>query len=278
MATYFNISNNRFFFIFGETSDEFCNSNLEFTNLHKILHKHLKKLEYERIVFYEGTKGIHCHDQKSFDLAFNPKKVSEKDTFSKFSKDKVFTGVLGSRVVKKATLEEQYKENSSCEPQKNMNDVDIVRHFDTLLKDQTVKTAVIFTNLDDLIKHTEQQVLRNFSSNIKSWDELSHDNENIIIFIAPKDMNIQKDENQNERFDPWAVLNNKGNKENAIIISQPYQDEIRNLINHYRIVKGLEVDWLEFDDNIKLLRKIVKEKSFSLKNIALKINNITKEK
>lgn len=35
-------------------------------------------------------------------------------------------------------------------------------------------------------------------------------------------MNIQKDENQNERFDPWAVLNNKGNKENAIIISQPY--------------------------------------------------------
>ena len=102
MATYFNISNNRFFFIFGETSDEFCNSNLEFTNLHKILHKHLKKLEYERIVFYEGTKGIHCHDQKSFDLAFNPKKVSEKDTFSKFSKDKVFTGVLGSRVVKKA--------------------------------------------------------------------------------------------------------------------------------------------------------------------------------
>ena len=278
MATYFNISNNRFFFIFGETSDEFCNSNLEFTNLHKILHKHLKKLEYERIVFYEGTKGIHCHDQKSFDLAFNPKKVSEKDTFSKFSKDKVFTGVLGSRVVKKATLEEQYKENSSCEPQKNMNDVDIVRHFDTLLKDQTVKTAVIFTNLDDLIKHTEQQVLRNFSSNIKSWDELSHDNENIIIFIAPKDMNIQKDENQNERFDPWAVLNNKGNKENAIIISQPYQDEIRNLVNHYRIVKGLEVDWLEFDDNIKLLRKIVKEKSFSLKNIALKIKNMTQEK
>ena len=277
MNTYFS-ANNRFFFIFGETSDEFCNSNLEFTNLHKILHKHLKKLEYERIVFYEGTKGIHCHDQKSFDLAFNPKKVSEKDTFSKFSKDKVFTGVLGSRVVKKATLEEQYKENSSCEPQKNMNDVDIVRHFDTLLKDQTVKTAVIFTNLDDLIKHTEQQVLRNFSSNIKSWDELSHDNENIIIFIAPKDMNIQKDENQDKRFDPWAVLNNKGNKENAIIISQPYQDEIRNLINHYRIVKGLEVDWLEFDDNIKLLRKIVKEKSFSLKNIALKIKNMTQEK
>ena len=85
LSTYFNISNNRFFFIFGETSDEFCESNLNFANLHKILHKHLKKLEYERIVFYEGTKGFHCHDQKSFDLAFNPKKVSEKDTFSKLA-------------------------------------------------------------------------------------------------------------------------------------------------------------------------------------------------
>lgn len=279
MTTYFNTTTNRFFFIFGETSDEFCESNLEFTNLHKILHKHLQKQEYERIVFYEGTKGIHCHDQKSFDLVFNSKKASEKDTFSKFSKDKVFTGVLGARVVKKATSEEeQYKENSSCELQRNMNDIDIVKHFDTLLKDKTVKTAVIFSNFDDFIKHTEQQVLRDFSSNIKSWDELSHDNENIIVFIAPKNMNIQKDENQNERFDSWAILNNKQNKENTIIISQPYQDEIRNLINHYRIVKGLEVDWLEFDDNIKLLRKIVKEKSFSLKNIASKIRNMAQEK
>ena len=55
-----------------------------------------------------------------------------------------------------------------------MNDVDIVRHFDTLLKDQTVKTAVIFTNLDDLIKHTEQQVLRNFSSNYNTPRKLNN--------------------------------------------------------------------------------------------------------
>lgn len=73
-------------------------------------------------------------------------------------------------------------------------------------------------------------------------------------------------------------INNKGNKENAIIISQPYQDEIRNLVNHYRIVKGLEVDWLEFDKNIELLRKIVKEKIIFIKNIALKIKNMTQEK
>jgi AAA+ superfamily predicted ATPase len=279
MTTYFNTTTNRFFFILGETSDEFCKSNLEFANLHKILHNHLKKLDYKRIVFYEGTKGLHCHDQKSFDLAFNLKKTSEKDISSKFSKDKVFTGVLGARVIKKAiSEEEQYKENSSCVLQKNMNDVDIVRHFDTLIKDKTVKTAVVFSNLDDFIKHTEQQVLRDFSSNIKSWDELSHDNENIIVFIAPKDMKIQKDENQNERFDSWAILNNKQKKENTIIVSQPYQDEIRNLINHYRILKDLEVDWLEFDENIKLLRKIVKEKSLSLKNLASKIRNMTQEK
>lgn len=277
MTTYFNTTRNRFFFIFGETSDEFCKSNLEFANLHKILHNHLKKLDYQRIVFYEGTKGM-CCDQKSFDLAFDLKKVSKENT-SKPIQDKVFTGVLGARVIKKAiSEEEQYKENSSLKLQKNMNDVDIVRHFDTLIKDKTVKTAVVFCNLDDFIKHTEQQVLRDFSSNIKSWDELSHDNENIIIFIAPKDMKIQKDENQNERFDSWAILNNKQKKENTIIVSQPYQDEIRNLINHYRILKDLEVDWLEFDENIKLLRKIVKEKSLSLKNLASKIRNMTQEK
>lgn len=279
MATYFNIINNRFFFVFGETSDEFCNSNLVFANLHKILHNHLKKLDYKRVVFYEGTKGIYCFDQKSFDLTFNPKKVFEKDISSKSSNDKVFTGVLGARVIKKAVSEqEDYQKNSSLELQRNMNDVDIVRHFDTLIKDGTIKTAVVFSNLDDFLKHTEQHVLRNFSSNIKSWDELSHDNENIIIFIAPKDMKIQKDENSNERYDSWAILNNKRNKENTIVISQPYKDEIRNLINHYRIVKDLEVDWLEFDENIELIRKIVKEKSLSLKNIASKIRSLTQKK
>lgn len=279
MNTYFQNYNHRFFFIFGETSDEFLESNLRFANLNKILHKHLKKRDYERIVFYEGTKGLHCHDQKSFDLAFNSNKDDEKITSSKPIQNKLFSGVLGARVIKKVLSEEEkYQENSSKELQKNMNDVDVVRHFDALMGDKKIKTAIVFTNLDDFIKHTHQETLRNFSANISKWEELSHDNENIVVFIAPKDMNIQKNENNNERYDAWGVLNNKRTEKNTIIISQPYKDEIQNLINYYRITKGLEVEWLEFDECIELLRKIAKEKNLSLKNIASKLKDITERK
>lgn len=279
MTSYLNNTTTRFFFIFGETSDEFCESNLRFANLNKVLHKHLKKFDYERIVFYEGTKGLHCHDQKSFDLAFNPNQATEKVTSSKPIQNELFAGVLGARVLKKAVLEEEkYEENSSKELQKNMNDVDVVRHFDALMGDKKIKTAIVFTNLDDFIKHTHQETLRNFSANISKWEELSHANENIVVFIAPKDMNIPKNENNNERYDAWGVLNNKRKSENTIIISQPYKDEIRNLINYYRITKGLDVEWLEFDECIELLRKISKEKNLSLKNIASKLKDITERK
>ena len=270
ILTYFQNHTTRFFFIYGETSDEFITADLQMSNLEKVLHGHLKSLGYERIAFYQGTKGLHCFDQRSFELSFDTEKnsgISQKKSVSSLQ------GPLGKRILSQPKkIEERFDVSKPLS--KPLNDVDIVTHFNTLINDDEIKTALIFTNLDDFIKHTTFEVIRDFSSNLNDWEKLTSKNKNIVIFIAPKGMNREKNEETSSRFAQWENLLAKQNVDNVIRITQPKKDEIINLLNYYRLFENKSINWLEFDEIVELLRKIVKEKSLSLKMLSSKIANI----
>lgn len=275
--TFFKHSSDRFYFIDGNTSDIFCQRDLKVVNLRKSLHKHLKNLGYESILFYEGTRGVVALDEKSFSLAFDKKSSADEVNFTKKIKINPFQGPLGGKLKKEKEVtqekEEQIKE-SFGEYSKKMNDIDIVKAFDTILKNKSIKTAIIFSNYDDFRKHTKQEVLREFSSTINSWNELKFDNENIVIFILPKRMELIK---ENDRYDTWELLNNR-QKTGTFNISLPNKDEIVNIINHYRILKELEVDFLNFDEICDTLVRVSREKNLDLNFIAGKIKRISDRK
>ena len=119
----------RFFFLYGQTKDEFYTSDLKIANLEEILHNHLQKNSYERIVYYQGqSKGVCCYDDKSFELSFKPSKSQEAKSVKKHKNNKVLNGVLGKRISKTPISSHvTFKNNKSLT--KKMQDVDIVNHF-----------------------------------------------------------------------------------------------------------------------------------------------------
>jgi len=115
--THFKNYTDRFFFIHGQTKDEFYTSDLRVANLEEILHRHLQKNGYERIAYYQGTKGLYCYDEKSFKLSFEKKSVQEKKEKLLQTKNKVLGGVLGKRISRKSIpQEEEFDVNASTPP------------------------------------------------------------------------------------------------------------------------------------------------------------------
>lgn len=74
--SYFQPAFERFFLLHGHTDDEFCPPTLGILTLEEILHHHLKQLNYQRIVFYNGRQKIYFHDSYSRE-ASRPDKRSD---------------------------------------------------------------------------------------------------------------------------------------------------------------------------------------------------------
>jgi len=283
--THFKSHTKRFFFLHGQTKDEFYTSDLKVANLEEILHRHLQKNGYERIVYYQGqSKGVRCYDEKSYRLSFIEKNDEQKTSRVKHQNNKVLSGVLGKRMARKTTSKEAKFNVTKPLSKINMGDSEIVRHFDTLVSDATIQTAIIFSNFNDFILHTEHDVVRNLSSKIDDWDGLASINKNIVIFIIPSNISLGRIKQNMDNYDQWQTLaakmftstdsENINTTEQMIMIGLPYKDEIQNLVNYLRINSGMHVNWLHFDENIELLVKISKEKGISLKEFAAQLQNI----
>lgn len=62
----------RFAFVEGYTADEFyTNSGLRL-NIEQLLHLELRRIGYQRVVFYSEHKGFYCFDDASFALLSIP--------------------------------------------------------------------------------------------------------------------------------------------------------------------------------------------------------------
>ena len=252
-------------------------------NLEEILHQHLQKNGYERIAYYQGTKGIYCYDQKSFDLSFSNQNHEEKKSIRKSTNNVVLDGVLGKRIARK-NIPSEAKFDTTKQLTKKMQDADIVSHFDFLISDNEIKTAIIFSDFNDFILHTEQSVVRNLSAKIGDWDGLTSLNHNILIFIIPSGISLSQIKETTSRYDHWQNLTSKMFKSTSsddctstdrmIMMDNPYKDEIKNLVNYWRLKSGMQVDWLNFDENIEELVKISKENNIFLKELSAELQRI----
>ena len=280
--TYFKNYTDRFFFLYGQTRDEFYTPDLRVAKLEAILHHHLQKNGYERIAYYQGTKGVYCYDQKSFDLSFSNQNNKEKKSIKKLT-NAVLNGVLGKRIARK-NIPSEAKFDTTKPLTKKMQDADIVSHFDFLISDNDIKTAIIFSDFNDFILHTEQSVVRNLSAKIGDWDGLTSSNHNILIFVIPSGISLSQIKETTDRYDHWQILTSKMFKSSSrddititdqmIIMDNPYKDEIKNLVNYWRLKSGMHVDWLNFDENIEELVKISKEHNIFLKELSAKLQKI----
>ena len=239
MTTYFTQSNimKRFFFVVGKTKDTFVDEALGAYDLEFSLQNHLKKLGYERIMFYSKTQKIYCFDKHSYELSVSLSVTTEK----KPTKPSLIKGPLGGNLLNKAPANAP---NSDALPDAlnfgKMNDMDAFTKIDSCMQDKHHKTAVIFTNAEDFLAffgrvrtdRGSESIQDKIFDSINNYDSLSYDNENIMLFVFPQRSLSETMSIYGNTQGLWSIFfKPRMGKGNIIEIGAPAAAEIKNAIN-----------------------------------------------
>ena len=284
MNTYFTIENiaKRFFFVVGKTKDTFCDSGLNDLDLEFMLYNELKDAEYQRIIFYSKTQKIYCFDKDSYALTQNPKaKIGAKCKSAIQIK-----GPLMGRIMSKKSDSEENKESNALHFDK-MSELDAFNKIDSCMRDESVKTAIIFTNADDFInffgevrtergsEHIHSKVYDSFNE----YDSLGYENNNIMLFVFPQKSlsEITKIYGEQQSLIWKTFFENKFKTSTVIDIDVPSYAEIRNAINLIRIKHGLKVEFSELDNICEMLAKEMYAKKETLVSLMQWLNFVADE-
>ena len=267
----------RFFFIFGNTKDRFCEDNLLTTDIDHLLFRHLKDSGYERIIFYSKDDKLYYYDEDSRKMTHHAEeaykaskaKASMPKTFSRGNrlegpvKGKFKATVSsGSSVASNggynyapATTEIPVVKPGGKLTSGNMDENEAFKRIKYCFEKDMPKTSVVFTNADDFITYFVRGI-ESLESNVFdsfiNYEGLGQDNDNIVLFIFPQGPDQSKIA---AKFNNNSFFDGKMSKMNTITIDPPSSQEIRNTINHYRLLRGLKVDFACLDTVCKRIAR-----------------------
>lgn len=273
MTTYFTQSNimKRFFFLVGKTKDTFVDESLSSYDLEYMVFDHLKKLGYERIMFYGKVQKLFCYDEHSYQLILNSTQVQAQ---SAPKKPMLTSGPLSGRL-----LGQQAAQPASKPIPPNvlhfgkMNDLDAFQRIDYCMHDKRHKTAVIFNNAEDFMAFFGQvrtdrgseSIQSKIYDSINNYDGLPFDNSNIMLFMFPQRSLSETMSVYGSMPGLWHFFfQPKMGKGNVIEIGPPAQAEIHNAINLIRITHGLKVDFRNIEKISKMFAKSAFANSLTL--------------
>ena len=280
MDGYFKEAQNRFFFLYGRLDDEFCQPDLTLVNFEKVLYQHLKNIGYQVVLFYNGRQGLRYADKQSRELS-RPRNAANNPPQPRPSR--IAKGALGHRcILDNSKPQENANQQELPDDQdltfRGVNDLEIIGHVEAFMKKTDHKTVIIF-NGTDFISHFSQVGRRAMDQVLQDCSHLPALNENIIIFqftgITPGDMLRAIDRHE------WLFLRGKMFEEGGIptkqliAISSPREDEVKNLLNHWRIVKQMPVDWLSFQQAVTQITRSLCGEGRTLKDLIAQIKTET---
>lgn len=187
--------------------------------LEEVLHQHLRELGYKRILFFNGKQKLCFYDHESGALTRGRSPGSETLNFGQ------------------------------------ADDLEMVGIMDHCMKENSIKTAVVFTDGLDFINHTDHVAVRQMAANLNQWSSLFSINENICVFLMP-DLDTASISQLLERSPHWQFLLSKMFVRNdrpsgqMIYVGPPRKDEVENLFNYFRLKNSLKTDWLLFSQAI----------------------------
>ena len=274
MESYFNVTKNvlgRFFFLFGQTKDRFCDDLLVDMDLDYALHKHLKQLGYQRIIFYSKPQKLYFYDDESLrltkDLKAKPEAPAPKKSKIQLSsplKNKLRTSSAPAQKV-------QTPVESETEPLHlgKLDETQAFLRINNCMQDSNAKTAVIFTNADDFISFFGREIRNEIFDSFNRYDGLAPDNYNIMLFIFPQGSFSEVSTRYEDTF-----FGQKFKTSPVINISPPGAGEVRNVINHYRLVDGLEIDFSQLDSICKRISQEFYAESYTLKGLIAELGKL----
>lgn len=284
MKSIFSDATHRFFFIGGNTADEFCTPSLKLCNIEEVLFDHLKALGYERIVFYAGAgRGLYFYDKYSYDITLSVKKNgtnSREEAIPKKKKSLLGKGVIGRRLKRGKNQEKKNQEEvaSTDSLKRAFSDTDMLSQFDKIIKDDSIKSAIVFANWEDFVTKTPRDIQRSLSQKIVDWDRLGSNNDNIVVSIMPS-INLEKIKTISDNSELVNLNGKIFTAENqltsqSVWISIPDKDEVENLVRYWSFKIDMKINWREFKECIDVLNQYVKETDTSLESLSRSLKNI----
>lgn len=282
MNTYFTQSNimKRFFFVVGNTKDTFVNAALDAYDLEFSLQDHLRKLGYERIMFYSKTQKIYCFDKHSYELSVSLSVTPEQ----KPTKPSLIKGPLGGKLLNKTPANAP---TSDALPDAlnfgKMNDMDAFTKIDSCMQDKHHKTAVIFTNAEDFLAffgrvrtdRGSESIQDKIFDSINNYDSLSYDNENIMLFVFPQRSLSETMSIYGNTQGLWSIFfKPRMAKGNIIEIGAPATAEIKNAINLIRIKHGLKVDFSRLAEISKMFARTAYSNNLTMTDLLHRLKHL----
>lgn len=295
--TFFSLENamKRFFFVTGRTSDEFYTDGLLKLNIEQLIHLELKKVGYQRVVFFDKNNKLYTYDDESFALlnknGENTSSSVGNHTASVRRNGGLKNGKIGT--MKKSGIETTGADGGveeSVEPTgwkkgaksgitiKDVisdrlhmglkDDFFVSRTIEAYMDDKVIKTAIVINDPASFIKDFSNM----FHSMTTKYERLGTDNGNIIVFIYP-----------DERFkniydvDPYKEAD-EGQKANEIKLGCPSSMEVKNMLLYMRAHHNVKFLIKDIDKIALALHHAMGLSGLGIKETYIRVTEYAKQK
>lgn len=242
-------SGDRFLVLYGtNTSDTFCTPELLLQDIEQVLHQYLKSQGYRRILFYSGVKKLYFLDEESRDRC---RLQPQSPAVSQSSQGMCITpGPLGRKRrllgKKSPTTPVPNAPTAPTTPGRRMQDIQILPIFESVMRDTSQQSAIIFSNAEDLGQFDNR---RELFGRMVEWSRFSPSNRNLCIPIFHHE-NRSELQQFCERVGFTFMANLVMIRErsdhqvfNFIRLEAPTASEIRSLRDYFRLKHGKIIDW-----------------------------------
>jgi AAA+ superfamily predicted ATPase len=222
--------------------DVFIGQDFDEKSIEEALLLELKKRGFQRIVLVSPHRSIYFLDEQSRDLTWLSGDVTHTQTATN-SMQRLDNGPLKSLMLFTPKLEE-----NGGQPLEAMGDTLTIRFLNTILRDEQIKTAVIFLQVETVLVHFENP--RILSGLIGEWTRLPTRNLNMCLFLFAADTYEQLAELGTRLLLPelrTMILQRKevGGIHALIPLGGPDYQEIVRLLYHVHRATGLKLEHAE---------------------------------
>lgn len=238
----------RFLVLYGaNTSDTFCTADLLLQNIEQVLHTYLRLQGYERIVYYSGVQKLYFLDARSRDLCrLQPQTHNNSAPTTQMQ---VKAGPLGHKrglLGKKSTPPPAPQPAATPTPTKRLQDIQVLPILETVMQDITQKSAIIFSNAEDLANFDNR---RELFGRIVDWSRLAPSNRNLCILIFHHENRTELQNFCNQigfTFLANLAINREQSSQQGFNFSRlnsPDASEITALRDYFRLQHRKPLDW-----------------------------------
>lgn len=255
--------------------EDFIAEDLVLYGIDRILWRYLREHGFERIVFFDSSKRIYCFDEASYQLCLHPaarqqanqavERVEENTPSEPASgankrplgRRQLLRRSTGSNAAAAATTVAAPRSNPLGYYQiRSTIDTESVLLLDSYMRDQTIKTAVVFSKFDLL--RMQQAASGELINLMSDWTNMPAQNPNrcLLFFHSLDDEVLQ----ESVRTFPVLrhILSNSmstSGVQSHAYIGHPEADEIARLVQRDRLLNKKDVDWQDLADIVRWMEK-----------------------